>query len=81
MSTFSLVFGILALIGMFVAFFPCLGWMNWFNIPFAVVGLVLGVIAVANQDKPRGPAVAGIVACCAAIGFGLIRLAIGGGVL
>jgi len=82
MQLVSLIWGILALVGMAVAFFPCLGSLNWLNIPFAVAGLIVSVIALASA-KPgdRGRAIGGVVCCSVAIFFGLIRLALGGGVL
>jgi hypothetical protein len=82
MRTASLVFGILSIIGMIVAFFPCLGSLNWLNIPFSVIGLVIGIIAVNQPAKEqKGNAVAGIVLCSIAIIFGLLRLIAGGGVV
>ncbi len=82
MQVLSLVWGILALVGMLVAFFPCLGAMNWINIPFSAVGLVLSVIALATAKTPnRGGSIAGVVCCSIAILLGLIRLIAGGGIL
>jgi hypothetical protein len=82
MQTLSLIWGILALVGMVVAFFPCLGALNWLNIPFSAAGLVVAIITVATSTSvSKGPAVAGLVMCAVAVLFGLIRLAIGGGVL
>ncbi len=83
MKTASLVLGILAIIGMIVAFFPCLGSLNWINIPFASVGLIISIIAVsqAKPGEPKGGAIAGLVLCAVAIVFGLIRLIAGGGVV
>lgn len=82
MQTLSLIWGILALAGMVVAFFPCLGALNWLNIPFSAAGLVVAVIAVAKSDAAsKGPAMAGLVMCAIAVLLGLIRLALGGGVL
>jgi hypothetical protein len=82
MQTLSLVWGILALVGMLVAFFPCLGSLNWLNIPFSVIGLIVGIIALANaRPGAKGSAVAGVVCCSIAILFGLVRLIAGGGVL
>ena len=82
MAMLSLIWGILALIGMLVAFFPCLGSLNWLNIPFAIIGLIIGIIALA-QSTPvnRGPAVAGTVMSAIAVVFGFVRLMLGGGVL
>lgn len=82
MKTLSLIFGILSLVLMLVGFFPCLGALNWINIPFSAIGLIISIVAV-TQSKPgesKGGAVAGIVLCAVAILLGIIRLIIGGGV-
>lgn len=81
MNTVALVLGILALIGMIVGFFPCLGWFNWFNIPFAFLGLVVSIVAVAKAKEQRGLAIAGLVMCVMAVLIGLVRLILGGGVV
>lgn len=72
MQLLGRLFGILALIGMFLGMIPLLGWLNWFNIPLAIVGLLLSIIG-----KSRG----GIIICIVAIFFGLFRLMLGGGIL
>ncbi|GIU80497.1 MAG: hypothetical protein KatS3mg005_3735 [Bryobacteraceae bacterium] len=82
MLVLSLVWGILAALGMIVAFFPCLGSLNWLNVPFSFVGLVISIVAVATSKQERkGAGIAGIVLCGMGVIFGLIRLALGGGVL
>lgn len=82
MLVLSLIWGILAAVGMIVAFFPCLGSLNWLNIPFAALGLVFSIVAVATSRQPRkGAGIAGIVLCAVAVLLGLIRLALGGGIL
>lgn len=82
MLVFSLVWGILAALGMVVAFFPCLGSLNWLNIPFAAVGLIFSIVAVATSKQERkGAGIAGIVLCAMAMLLGLVRLALGGGIL
>ena len=82
MQTLSLIWGILALTGLFVGFFPCLGALNWLNIPFAAVGLIISIIAaVSAPQNNRGGSVAGIACCGAAVIFGVARLIAGGGVL
>jgi hypothetical protein len=73
----ALVFGILSIVWMFIAFVPCLGWLNWINIPFAIVGLIVSIIARVQGDT-KG--IAGIVLCAIAIAFGGIRLFLGGGI-
>jgi hypothetical protein len=82
MLTLALVWGILAMVGMIVAFFPCLGSLNWLNIPFSGVGLIIGIIAVVTAKvEQKGGGIAGIVLCAIALVLGLIRLAAGGGIL
>jgi hypothetical protein len=82
MATVSLVWGILSLVGMVVAFLPCLGSLNWLNIPFSVAGLIVGIVAYTNDKTgQKGAAMGGIVLCAVAVLLGLIRLKLGGGVL
>jgi len=82
MQVLSLVWGILAVLGMGVAFLPCLGWLNWLNIPFSLAGVVVSAIATsqAPPDK-KNIAIVGVVLCAFAALFGLIRLVAGGGIL
>jgi hypothetical protein len=78
----ALIWGMLAMVGLGVAFLPCIGWLNWANIPFAIVGLIIGIVSVSNAPiGQRGTGTAGIVLNAVAIAFGLIRLVIGGFVL
>ena len=82
MQMLTLIWGILSLVGMFVGFIPCLGWVNYVNIPFAVVGLVIGIVTLAKAPiTGRGAAVAGTIMSAAAIVLGFIRLMLGGGVI
>ena len=82
MQTLSLILGIFAVLGMLAAFFPCLGALNWINIPLAVIGLIISIIAFATEKSDqKGGSIAGIVCCIIAIFFGLFRLVAGGGVL
>jgi hypothetical protein len=78
----SLVWGILAIFGMVIAFTPCLGAFNWLNIPFAGCGVLFGGFAVAKSGpRMRGIAIAGLVLCLIAVMFGMFRLKLGGGLL
>ena len=70
MKTLGAIIGVLSSIGMLIAFIPLLGWLNWLNIPFAILGLIFSVIG-----KSQG----GTVLCGIAILFGLLRLILGGG--
>ncbi|MBS1639904.1 MAG: hypothetical protein JSR12_07595 [Bacteroidetes bacterium] len=72
MKTIGRLFGILALIGMVLGMIPLFGWLNWLNIPLAILGLVLSIVG-----KSKG----GIAICVVAILFGGIRLLMGGGIV
>jgi len=82
MSLISLIFGILSLIGLFIAAIPCLGALNWLNIPFAIVGAIISAIALVKAERGRkGMAMTGLVLCAIAIVAGGFRLSLGGGIL
>lgn len=82
MQVVSLIWGILVLLGTLVAAIPLLGWLNWLNIPVAVIGLAIALFARSRAplDK-RGVATAGIVLNGAAALLGALRLYLGGGLL
>jgi hypothetical protein len=82
MQTLALVWGMLAMVGLGVGFLPCLGALNWLNIPFAVVGLIISVVASSNAPiGRRGTAVAGLVLNAIAIVLGALRLFLGAGIV
>jgi hypothetical protein len=82
MLTLSLAWGILAFLGLLVGFFPCLGSLNWLNVPFSAAGLIFSVIAVVQSRAERkGGGIAGIALCASAVVLGAIRLMLGGGIL
>ena len=81
MQVLSLIWGILAIIGMFVAFVPFFGWMNWANIPFSFIGLIISIVATATAKGKKGMGITGIILCSIAIFFGSIRLILGAGLL
>lgn len=72
MKTLGRLFGILSFIGMILGFIPFLGWLNWFIIPFAIIGLLFSIIG-----KSRGSQ----TICIIAIILGILRLIFGGGIL
>nr|WP_174274034.1 hypothetical protein [Sphingomonas bacterium] len=45
MNLISILIGLFALVWAFVAFLPLLGWMYWFILPVAVVGLAIGALS------------------------------------
>ncbi len=67
----SLLIGIVALAMAAFAFIPLLGWMNWFVIPIAVVGLGIGVASRRRSGTNLNIAV--IIIC-------VLRLMLGGGI-
>lgn len=82
MQLISLTWGILAVLGMIVGFIPCLGSLNWLNIPFSGIGVIISGIAMANAgNRPKGSSIAGLICCIVALFFGIIRLIMGGGVV
>ncbi len=74
------IIGILTGIGATLSIIPLLGWLNWMNIPAAIVGLTLCIIGV-NKGKNNGLGTAGIIINSLIIIFGIIRLVIGGGIV
>jgi hypothetical protein len=82
MHSVALIWGILAAVGMVVGFVPCLGALNWLNIPYAGFGIIACGIAFSRAtDDQKKSAITGLVLCTIALFFGLIRLVLGGGVL
>lgn len=67
----SIVIGALALVATLFAFLPLLGWANWFILPLAVVGLVVGMISSHRSGRNLNIAV---------IVIGTLRLMLGGGI-
>jgi hypothetical protein len=72
MNVLSTMIGLVALAIALVGFSPLLGWLNWFVIPLAVVGLVLGLLS----QKTSGRNINLVV-----LALAIIRLALGGGIL
>jgi hypothetical protein len=72
MNVLSTIIGLGALIIALVGFIPLLGWLNWFAIPLAVVGLVLGLMSRETSGRNINLVVLALAA---------VRLALGGGIL
>ena len=82
MGLISLLWGMFAMVWMVIALIPLLGWGNWFLIPFAAVGAVIGAIGIAvTRSENRGRAKAGLVLNGIVIIVGIVRLSLGGGVI
>ncbi|WP_161881738.1 hypothetical protein [Deinococcus alpinitundrae] len=73
MNTASIIFGVLAVLGLALGFLPLLGWTNWFvTLPLGIIGLILGAVS-----GKRG----GLVLCAVVLVLAGLRLVIGGGVI
>ncbi len=82
MGLLSLLWGLVSIVWMIVAFIPLLGWGNWFMIPFAGMGAILAGIAFAmTAPANRGRAKAGLILNGIAVIVGVIRLQMGGGII
>ena len=79
LSILSLVWGILAILGMAVGIIPYLGSLNYLNIPFAILGLLISILAILLSSK-KELAIAGCILCAVAIFLGGIRLVLGFGI-
>lgn len=79
LSILSFIWGILAVLGMAVAFIPFLGSLNYLNIPFAVFGLLFSILVIVLSSR-KELAIFGCVLCAIAIFFGAIRLVLGFGI-
>jgi hypothetical protein len=75
--------GIIAISLMLIAFIPCLGWLNYLNLTFSFITVILSIVALASAktDSARGSAVIGLALVVVAISLGVGRLIIGGGCL
>jgi hypothetical protein len=67
----SLLIGLVALVPALIAFIPLLGWLYWFIIPIAVVGLAVGTLSSGNAGRNLNLVV---------IVVGVVRLVIGHGI-
>jgi hypothetical protein len=72
MNVLSIIIGSVALIIALVGFIPLLGWLNWFVIPLAVVGLVMGLMSRQTSGRNINLVVLALAA---------VRLALGGGIV
>lgn len=81
MNTLNYIWGILSILGMILGFIPCVGALNWLVIPFAGVGVILGIIGIVIEKQSKTGSIAGLVMCLIAVVFGSIRLIMGGGVV
>jgi len=79
---FALAWGVLAFLGFCLGLIPCLGALNWLNIPFAFGGVAVSIVAMArSRHAVPGSAIAGLFLSVCAVVLGFVRLVLGGGLL
>ena len=71
LNLISVLIGLVALVPALVAFLPLFGWLYWFILPIAVVGLGVGVLSSGNAGRNLNLVV---------LVVGLARLVIGHGI-
>ncbi len=82
MGLISLLWGIVAMFLMLIAFIPLVGWANWLVIPFAAVGAVIAAIGVMLSEKGNnGRAKAGLMLNLIVVVVAAVRLNLGFGVI
>jgi hypothetical protein len=67
----SILVGLFAALLALVGLIPLLGWVNWFMLPVAFVGLVIGLLSDSNGGRNLNLVV---------IVIGMLRLMLGGGI-
>lgn len=68
----SVLIGLVALVPALIAFLPLFGWMYWFILPVAVVGLAVGLLSRGRAGRNLNLLV---------LLVGVVRLAIGHGII
>lgn len=68
----SILFGLVALVIALPGFVPFFGWLNWFVLPIAGVGLLIGVLSRSTSGRNFNIIV--LIVCS-------LRLFLGGGIL
>ncbi len=71
MAVAALVLSILALIGSILSFLPIVGYLA---VPFAIIAIILGAVAMKKQPEKKGMAVAALVMGIIALVLGSILL-------
>lgn len=81
MGLISLLWGIVAMLFMFLGLIPLLGALNWLVIPFAGVGAIIAAVGIMLRGDKGRRAKAGLLLNAVVIVIAAIRLSLGGGVI
>lgn len=72
LNVLSLLIGLVAGVVAVFGLIPFVGWANWFVIPVAGFGLVLGLISSRKEGQ---------ILCLVVLAVALVRLMLGGGII
>lgn len=72
LNILSIIIGIIALLLAIPTTIPLLGWVNWFILPIAAFGLLLGLLSAKNTGRN---------VCLVVMGLCALRLFVGGGLI
>lgn len=81
MAIFSLILGILSLIFMVPGLIPCLGWLNWVNLPLSGLGLLIALYLYTRSEENAKDSTTKLALYLNGASFiiGVLRLIVGGG--
>lgn len=81
MAILSLILGILSLFFMIPGLIPCLGWLNYFNLPFSGLGLLIALYLYTRSEENAKDSTVKIALYLNVASFviGVIRLVLGAG--
>ena len=71
LNLLSILIGAVALLLAIPAFIPLFGWLNWFVVPLALLGLGLGAVSRSKSGRNLNLVV---------IAIAILRLMLGGGI-
>jgi hypothetical protein len=82
LATTCMVMGIIVLCLFILGLIPCLGWINWINLPIAGITDILSFVVIVTEGKnqsSRNKAIMGLIFSFLALVIGSVRLVLGGG--
>lgn len=72
LNVLSLLIGVVAGVVALLGIIPFVGWANWFVLPIAGLGLILGLVSSRKEGRILNLVV---------IAIALVRLSLGGGII